>query len=88
MFRSRDRPPRNFFPPAGVTYQTLATGGNTSYAITTTGAVYAWGRSTVGQVGDGTRKTAEEPVSVTSGAVTQAPGSGEPTGDRQALHRT
>lgn len=62
--------PEQIFPPAGVTYQTLATGGDTSYAITTTGAVYAWGRSTVGQVGDGTRRTAKEPVNVTSGAVT------------------
>ncbi len=62
--------PEQIFPPAGVTYQTLATGGNTSYAITTGGAVYAWGSSIVGQVGDGTRKTAKEPVNVTSGAAT------------------
>jgi len=62
--------PERIFPPKGVTYRTLATAGSTSYAITTTGAVYAVGQSVVGQVGDGTRATAKEPVDVASGAAT------------------
>ncbi len=56
-------------PPAGVTYRTLATGAITSYAVSTTGNVYAWGASPVGQVGDGTTLTTLTPVRVASGAV-------------------
>ncbi|HEY3734228.1 MAG TPA: hypothetical protein VGL63_09965 [Streptosporangiaceae bacterium] len=57
-----------FLPPRGVTYQTLATGGRTSYAISVTGDVYAWGGSNQGQVGDGLRHTQKNPVLVLSGA--------------------
>jgi len=60
--------PERIFPPAGVTYRMLASGGNTSYAISTAGKVYAWGFSALGQVGDGTTKTAKRPVLVESGA--------------------
>jgi alpha-tubulin suppressor-like RCC1 family protein len=60
--------PEQIFPPSGVTYQTLASGGETSYAISTTGNVYAWGGNRYGQVGDGTTATATEPVLVASGA--------------------
>jgi alpha-tubulin suppressor-like RCC1 family protein len=60
--------PEQIFPPAGVTYQSMASGGNTSYAISTAGNVYAWGDSAVGQVGDGTTTTAVHPVQVESGA--------------------
>jgi alpha-tubulin suppressor-like RCC1 family protein len=60
--------PELISPPAGVTYQALATGGTTSYAIATTGDVWAWGGNAVGQVGDGTTATAETPVQVASGA--------------------
>jgi alpha-tubulin suppressor-like RCC1 family protein len=45
--------PARFYPPSGVTYQSLATGSATSYAISTTGRVYAWGVGTLGQLGDG-----------------------------------
>ena len=62
--------PELITPPKGVTYKTLATGGNTSYAITTTGAVYAWGGSTVGQVGDGKTTSVKKPVKVETGAKT------------------
>jgi alpha-tubulin suppressor-like RCC1 family protein len=60
--------PEKILPPAGVTYRTLATGGNTSYAISTAGNVYAWGNSKYGQVGDGSTATAKRPVEVESGA--------------------
>ena len=63
----RPRPVR-FQAPAGVTYQSLATGSATSYAITTTGQVYAWGVSHVGQVGDGLKTTVSAPVLVATGA--------------------
>ena len=45
--------PVRFHAPAGVVYRSLATGSATSYAISTTGKVYAWGVAHVGQVGDG-----------------------------------
>jgi alpha-tubulin suppressor-like RCC1 family protein len=62
--------PEQIAPPSGVTYRILATGGSTSYAISTAGNVYAWGDSAAGQVGDGTRKPAKRPVEVFSGATT------------------
>jgi alpha-tubulin suppressor-like RCC1 family protein len=66
---NQDRPVK-ILPPAGVTYRVLATGGNTSYAISTAGNVYAWGNNNVGQVGDGSDRTAVRPVEVESGATT------------------
>jgi alpha-tubulin suppressor-like RCC1 family protein len=60
--------PVRFYPPTGVTYQSLATGSATSYAVSTTGQVYAWGVSFVGQVGNGRMVTARTPVLVASGA--------------------
>jgi len=59
--------PVQFYPPAGVTYEDLATGGITSYAVSTTGKVYAWGGSPVGQVGDRTTHTILTPVNVAAG---------------------
>jgi alpha-tubulin suppressor-like RCC1 family protein len=56
--------------PAGVTYQLLATGSATSYAISTTGKVYAWGVSHVGQAGTGQTRTVIQPVIVASDAAT------------------
>jgi hypothetical protein len=62
--------PERIYAPDGVTYQTLASGGGTSYAISTAGDVYAWGANGSGQVGDGTTAVAKEPVMVESGAAT------------------
>ncbi len=53
-------------PPAGVTYQSLATGSGTAYAISTTGTLYAWGVSHVGQVGNGGTQTVCTPVQIAS----------------------
>jgi alpha-tubulin suppressor-like RCC1 family protein len=60
--------PVRFRSPAGVTYRSLATGSATSYAVSTTGAVYAWGASHVGQVGDGLTTTVRTPALVTLSA--------------------
>jgi alpha-tubulin suppressor-like RCC1 family protein len=60
--------PIRFYPPAGVTYKTLATGSATSYAVSVTGQVYAWGVNFDGQVGDGTTNDTRTPVLVGSGA--------------------
>ena len=54
--RNRAEPsPIRVKAPAGVTYSSIATGSATSYAISTTGSVYAWGVGFLGQVGDGRR---------------------------------
>jgi len=64
----RQASPIRFYPPAGVTYKTLATGSATSYAVSVTGQVYAWGVNFDGQVGDGTTNSTRTPVQVASGA--------------------
>lgn len=56
-------------PPAGVTYQSLATGSATAYAISTSGDVYAWGVSHIGQLGNGGSQTVCTPVLIASHAV-------------------
>jgi alpha-tubulin suppressor-like RCC1 family protein len=60
--------PVRFHAPDGVVYRSLATGSATSYAISTTGDVYAWGVGHVGQVGDGHTRTAMTSVVVATGA--------------------
>ncbi|MEP7022710.1 MAG: hypothetical protein ABJB47_02640 [Actinomycetota bacterium] len=60
--------PVRFRAPAGVKFQRLATGSATSYALSGTGKVYAWGVSHVGQVGNGQTGAAVGPVLVASGA--------------------
>ena len=40
-------------PRPGCRYRSLATGSATSYAVSSTGNVYAWGVSYEGQLGDG-----------------------------------
>ncbi len=58
--------PVRFFPPADVRYSALATGGDTSYAISADGNVYAWGGNKLGQIGNDTTSTAITPVLVAS----------------------
>lgn len=50
--------------PAGVTVTAVAAGWDQSLALTSTGAVYAWGYNTSGQLGDGTTKQRNAPVLV------------------------
>jgi alpha-tubulin suppressor-like RCC1 family protein len=57
------------YPPAGVSYQSLATGSGTAYAISTSGDVYAWGVGHIGQLGDGGSQTMCKPVLIASHAV-------------------
>ncbi|HEY3978211.1 MAG TPA: hypothetical protein VGM79_13120 [Streptosporangiaceae bacterium] len=60
--------PQRFAAPRGVTYRFLATGAATSYAISTTGNVYAWGVSYEGQAGAGNYRIARVPVLIARGA--------------------
>jgi alpha-tubulin suppressor-like RCC1 family protein len=60
--------PGRFRAPAGVTFQSVATGSATSYAIAADGKVYAWGTGQLGQVGNGRTQAVREPVVVASGA--------------------
>src|ERR1700722_9112424 len=59
--------PVPFSPPHGVTYWSLATSGATSYAISMSGNVYAWGASAQGQAGNGGRTPVLTPVKVVPG---------------------
>jgi alpha-tubulin suppressor-like RCC1 family protein len=60
--------PVRFYPPPGVSYQSLAAGSATAYAISATGAVYAWGTSTFGQAGTGSVTIAVPRTVVATGA--------------------
>ena len=60
--------PELITPPSGVTYRALATSGGTSYGISKTGEVYAWGGGKEGQIGNGTTESSFTPVKVASGA--------------------
>jgi alpha-tubulin suppressor-like RCC1 family protein len=66
--KGNEKSPIQITPPKGVTYQALATGGGTSYGISLQGGVWAWGYNVDGEVGNGTTKTAREPVKVASDA--------------------
>ena len=68
--RAAEPSPVKISPPHGVTYRAVASGGDTSYGISTAGHVYAWGAGKSGAVGDGTRHIARIPVKVESGATT------------------
>jgi alpha-tubulin suppressor-like RCC1 family protein len=59
--------PVRIYPPDGVTYETVASGGETSYAISDRGDVYAWGGNKDGQVGDGNTRNVSQPILVESG---------------------
>lgn len=61
--------PIKIFPPHGVTYTAVATGGATSYAMSPGGYVWAWGYSGNGEVGNGqTTPIRRKPVKVASDA--------------------
>jgi alpha-tubulin suppressor-like RCC1 family protein len=60
--------PVQIFAPRGVRYRLLATGGSTSYAISTAGNVYAWGGNKLGEVGNGGFSNVSYPVRVASRA--------------------
>ena len=59
--------PEHISPPSGVTYATVASGGATSYAIATNGAVWAWGDGAQGQLGDGKQTNSLSPIDVMPG---------------------
>jgi alpha-tubulin suppressor-like RCC1 family protein len=65
---TKEPSPELITPPVGVSYQALATSGSTSYGISTTGAVYAWGGGKEGQIGDGATASRLTPVKVAAGA--------------------
>lgn len=62
--------PVKISPPAGVTYQSLAASGVTSFAISTTGDVYGWGGNQAGELGNGTKTSSKTPLKILSGAST------------------
>ena len=66
--RVAETSPVKVSPPHGVTYRAVASGGDTSYGVSTAGEVYAWGAGKSGAVGDGTRAPARTPVKVKAGA--------------------
>lgn len=66
-FASKPSPVR-IFPPSGVTYRALASGGDASYAVSASGNVYAWGGNRHGQLGDGSTTSSATPVKVDSHA--------------------
>ncbi len=66
--RVAETSPVKVSPPHGVTYRAVASGGDTSYGVSTAGEVYAWGAGKSGAVGDGTREPARTPVKVKAGA--------------------
>jgi alpha-tubulin suppressor-like RCC1 family protein len=57
-------PPGNVSLPAGTTVIAIAAGSLHTLALTSTGAVLAWGYNAQGELGDGNRKNADVPVKV------------------------
>ncbi|MGH3159502.1 MAG: RCC1 domain-containing protein, partial [Streptosporangiaceae bacterium] len=53
--RAAELSPVKISPPYGVTYHAVASGGDTSYGVSTAGEVYAWGAGKFGAVGEGTK---------------------------------
>jgi alpha-tubulin suppressor-like RCC1 family protein len=60
--------PAEVNPPAGVTFTAVAAGGATSYGISPTGTVWAWGYNGDGEVGNGHRTKTSLPAKVATGA--------------------
>jgi alpha-tubulin suppressor-like RCC1 family protein len=60
--------PIRITPPGGVTYQAVASAGDSSYGVSAAGAVYSWGAGKFGALGDGGTGNARLPVKVQAGA--------------------
>lgn len=56
--------PEKFSSPAGVQFVALASGGSTSYGLTSAGDVYSWGLGRNGQLGTGVKLPAKVPGQV------------------------
>ena len=66
--RTNRRPVEATALPSGVTFTYVATGGATSYALTSAGDLYSFGSNSVGQIGDDTSGgDVASPVQVMSG---------------------
>jgi alpha-tubulin suppressor-like RCC1 family protein len=66
--------------PAGVTVTQIASNGSFALALASSGAVYAWGDGTDGQLGDGGTTSSDTPVKVSlpsDSKVTQVAGGGQ-----------
>lgn len=61
--KNRDAPVRVKLP-SGTKVKAISVGCDDSFALTTTGKLYAWGRNIEGQLGDGTHKNRKNPVAV------------------------
>ncbi len=59
--------------PAGMTITAVAAGGLHSLALTSTGAVLAWGRNVSGQLGNGDSTNRSTPVEVSLPAGSRSP---------------
>jgi alpha-tubulin suppressor-like RCC1 family protein len=68
VMKRRVTSPEVVHPPAGVTYKTVDSGGYTSYAIDTSGKVYAWGGNPYGEIPGRTASTVLKPTVVDKGA--------------------
>ncbi len=62
--------PERITPPSEVTYRAVASSGSTSYGISKTGKVYAWGGGKEGQIGNGTTESSFTPVKVVDSGAT------------------
>jgi alpha-tubulin suppressor-like RCC1 family protein len=60
--------PVNVQLPAGTTITAIAAGSQHSLALTSTGAVLAWGRNVFGELGNGTNTNSNTPVPVSAPA--------------------
>jgi alpha-tubulin suppressor-like RCC1 family protein len=60
--------PAPIHAPAGLTFTAVAAGGDHSLALTSTGAVYAWGANFDGQLGNGTTTSSNVPIPSTAPA--------------------